>query len=86
MRVYHRRFFFLSSQPANVVVVHQPTGYPMTMQQTIMTTQQGYPLQQGYPPQQPYPGQQPVGAYPMQQPQQPAGDPPPEYGLPGKPQ
>ena len=84
MRVYHVRFFS-SSQPANVVVVHQPTGYPMTMQQTIMTTQQGYPPQQGYPSQQPYPGPQAVGAYPMQH-QQPADGPPPEYGLPEKPQ
>ena len=97
MRVYHVRCF-LSSQPANVVVVHQPAGYPVTMQHsTIMTTQQGYlpqqgyppqqsyPPQQGYPPQQPYPGQQPVGVYPMQ-PQQSADGPPPEYGLPEKPQ
>nr|XP_058963821.1 uncharacterized protein LOC131790610 [Pocillopora verrucosa] len=63
------------AQP-NVVVMQQPTGYPMVIQQT---TAQGYPAQ-GYPAQQPYPGQQQV----VMQPPAGAGGPPPDYGLPPK--
>ena len=59
------------SQQANVVVMQQPTGYPMVIQQTTA---------QGYPAQQPYPGQQQV----MMQPPAGAGGPPPDYGLPPK--
>ncbi|RMX41614.1 hypothetical protein pdam_00008893 [Pocillopora damicornis] len=58
------------AQP-NVVVMQQPTGYPMVIQQTTA---------QGYPAQQPYPGQQQV----MMQPPAGAGGPPPDYGLPPK--
>lgn len=59
------------SQQPNVVVMQQPTGYPMVIQQTTA---------QGYPAQQPYPGQQQV----MMQPPAGAGGPPPDYGLPPK--
>lgn len=62
-------------QEANVVVVQQPGGYPMTIHQTTVSSQPGY----GYPPQQSYPGAQPVGAYPPA-----GGGPPPDYGLPEK--
>lgn len=60
-----------------MVVVQQPGGYPVVMQQTTMAQQQAYPAQP-YPGHQPYPGQQPVM---MAQ----GGEAPPGYDLGGLP-